>query len=78
MSRLWRHVSSPEGNRESIDSTFIDVEAHAASIDIYLPRATLPDADALMREWAGTHERLGRLQRALRQQSGEGATASSR
>ncbi|MCP4871509.1 MAG: hypothetical protein GY898_22590 [Proteobacteria bacterium] len=78
MAQLWRYVSSPEGKRDPIDSVFRDVEGHAMAIDNYMPRSDLPDVDALMREWAGTRERVARFHRAMRQQSGEGATASSR
>lgn len=78
MAELWRYVSSPEGKRDSIDTVFRNVEGHAMAIDNYMPRSDLSDVDALMREWAGTRERVARFHRAMRQQSGEGATASSR
>jgi len=78
MSEMWKFVAAPEAKRDSIDSIFRAFEGHAMAIDNYMPRSDLGDVDALMREWAGTRERVARFQRAMRQQSGEGATASSR
>ncbi len=78
MDELWRYVHAPKGKRDSIDDLWRDIEDHALTVDTFMPRSSLPEIDAVMREWAGTRERLARFKRTMRQHAGPGATASSR
>ena len=75
---LWDFVAEPDGQRDAVETSWKDVEREVLWLDAYIPQAGVQDADALMREWVGTRERLDRFKRTLRLLSGEPTATAQR
>lgn len=76
LDSLWRYVHTPEGNRAAIDQQWRSIEDQAMVIDDYMTQSGMEDLDAVMREWAGTRERMARFKRSMRLAAGDAPTAS--
>ena len=63
---------------KAVDTAWKDVEREVLWLDAYIPQAGVTDADALMREWVGTRERLDRFKRTLRLLAGEPTVTAQR
>lgn len=73
---LWPIVGAGEVQRPVLDLAWKDIENEVLWLDVYVPQAAVADADALMREWVGTRERIDRFRRTLRDRAtGQGPTA---
>ena len=75
---LWELVAEPDGQRDALEVAWKDVEREVLWLDAYIPQAGVQDADALMREWVGTRERIDRFKRTLRLLSGEPPATAQR
>ncbi len=78
LDELWGLVARPDGQRAAVDTAWKDVEREVLWLDAYIPQAGVTDADALMREWVGTRERLDRFKRTLRLLAGEPTVTAQR
>lgn len=78
LGALWEFVARPDGRRDDVDQAWKDVEREVLWLDAYIPQAGVTDADALMREWVGTRERIDRFKRTLRLLSGEPTATAQR
>ncbi len=76
LDSLWRYVHAPDGKRPAIDDAWRTIEDQAMVVDDYLPQSGMDDIDAVMREWAGTRERMARFKRSMRIAAGDAPTAS--
>lgn len=78
LAGLWGFLDQPDGRRDDVDLAWKEVEREVLWLDAYIPQAGVQDADALMREWVGTRERIDRFKRTLRQLTGESTATAQR
>ena len=75
---LWAFIEQPDGQRDALELAWSDVEKEVLWLDAYVPQAGVEDADALMREWVGTRERIDRFKRTMRLLTGEPSATAQR